>query len=49
MCGVRRNSMLHYLALGQFQCSCPMRYILFGNFQIDVYNTDFILSVISVQ
>ena len=41
--------MLHYLALGQFQCSCPILYVLFGNLQIDGHNTDFIPSVILVQ
>ena len=41
--------MQHYLALGQFQCSFPILYILFGNLQSDGNNTDFILSVISVQ
>ena len=41
--------MLHYLALGQFQCSCPILYILFGNLQSDGQNTDFIPSVILVQ
>ena len=49
MCGVRRNPMLYYFALGQFQCSCPILDILFGNLQIDGYNTDFIPNVISVQ
>ena len=41
--------MPHYLALGQFQSSCPILYILFGNLQIDGHNTDFIPSVILVQ
>ena len=49
MCGVRRNLMLNYLALGKFQSSCPILYIYFGNLQIDGHNTDFIPSVISVQ
>ena len=49
MCGVRRNLMLQYLALGQFQSSCPILYILFGNLQIDDPNTNFIPSVILVQ
>ena len=49
MCGVRRKQMLHYLALGQFQSSCPILYIVFGNLQIDGHNTNFIPSVISVQ
>ena len=48
MCGVRRNPMLHYLALGQFQCLCPIHYTLFGNLQSDGHNTDFIPIVISV-
>ena len=48
MCGVRRNSLLHYLALGQFQCSYPKLYILFGNLQSNGHNTNFFLSVISV-
>ena len=34
--------MLHYLALRQFQCSCPILYILFGNLQSDGHNTNFI-------
>ena len=41
--------MLHYLALGQFESSCPILYILFGNLKIDGHDTDFIPSVISVQ
>ena len=41
--------MLHYLALGQFQRSCPILYILFGKLKIDGHNTDFFSSVISVQ
>ena len=49
MCGVRRNPMIHYLALGQFQSSCPILYILFGKLQSDCHNTNFIPSVISVQ
>ena len=32
--------MLHYLALGQFQCSYPILYILFGNLQSDGHNID---------
>ena len=49
MCGVSRNPSLHYLALGQFQCSCPKLNILFGNLQSDGHNTDFSPSVILVQ
>ena len=49
MCGVRRNPMLHFLALGELQSSCPILYILFGNLQIDGLNTDFIPNVILVQ
>ena len=49
MCGVRRNPMLHYLALGQFQSSCPILYILFGNLQIDGHHIDSIPNVISIQ
>ena len=49
MCDVRRSPMLHFLALGQHQNSCPILYILFGNFKIDGQNTDFIPSVISIQ
>ena len=41
--------MLNYLALGQFQSSCSILYILFGNLHIDGHNTDFIPSVISIQ
>ena len=48
MCGTRRNPMLHYLALGQFQSSRPLLYILVGNLQIDGHNIDFISSVILV-
>ena len=48
MCGVRGNPLLHYLALGQFQCSCPIFYILFGNLQSDGHNTDFFPIVISL-
>ena len=33
-------TMLHYLALGQFQCSCLILYILFGNLQGDGHNID---------
>ena len=32
--------MLRYLALGQFQCSYPILYILFGNLQSDGHNID---------
>ena len=49
MCGARRNPMLHYLALGQFQRSYPTLYIFLGNLQIDGHNTDFIPNVLSVQ
>ena len=49
MCGVRRNPLLHYLALGQFQCSYPKLYILFGTLQSEGHNTDFFPSVISIQ
>ena len=49
MCGVRRNPPLYYLALGQFQNSCPILYLLFRNLKINDHNTDFIPSVISVQ
>ena len=49
MCGVRKNPMLHYLGLGQFQSSCPILYTLFGNLQIDGHKTDFIPTVISIQ
>ena len=38
--------MLHNLALGQFKCSFPILYILFGDLQINVHNTNFIPSVI---
>ena len=41
--------MLHYLALGQFQCSCSIHYILFGNMKVDGHNTDFIPSVMLAQ
>ena len=40
--------MLHYLALRQFQCLCPILYILLGNLQIDGHKADFIQSVILV-
>ena len=49
MCGARRNPMLHYLAPGQFQSSCPILFTVFGSLQINGHNTDFIPSVISVQ
>ena len=40
MCSARRNPMLHYLDLGQFQSSCPIFYTLFGSLQTNVHNTD---------
>ena len=49
MCGARRNPMLHYLALGQFQSSCPIIFTLFESLEINGHNTDLIPSVISVQ
>ena len=48
MCGVRRNPLLYYLALGQLQSSYHINYILFGKLKIDGHNIDFIPSVISV-
>ena len=41
--------MLHYLALGQFQISCPIIFTLFESLQINGHNIDFIPNVISVQ
>ena len=36
MCGVRRILMPHYLALGQFQSSCPILYIYLENCKVMV-------------
>ena len=34
MCAVRRNPLLHYLALGQFQGSYPILYLIFGTCKV---------------